>query len=150
MIAGTNDASDISIPSVHLTLTDAEDIRAALDHPDNTKTAVLTLRQPVTRATALTPGVPQQGTLPPLGNALFSLSVSRARRVQISVSSTSAAADVDLYVSTDGATPTTTHFTFAGTRAGSDLLLIRAGDDGFVGGGDEPGTYLIGAFNAQK
>jgi hypothetical protein len=148
MDASGADGTDITIPSVQLTLEDGDAIRAALERPNST-TVVVTLRQPITRDTALTPGVPQQGTLPMVGSTLFSFTFSRARRVQISVSSTSAAADVNLYVSTDGATPTTTHFTFASTHAGSDLLLIRAGDEGFVGGGDEPGTYVIGVFNTK-
>jgi len=113
MVSGDNDdPSDITIPSVILDYDDADAIRAVAAHP--TTTATLTLRLPFTKDVTLSPGVPQSGSLPPLGMSLYRLTVSRAARVAISVTTTTAAGDIDLYVSTSGRPPTVSEHQFAG------------------------------------
>ena len=149
MIAGDNDASDIGIPSIIITKEKGTALATRLKRENsNNSRLYATLRLPLERDVALSAGIPLQGHLEAQGYALHRLTVSHASRILISVSASSATGDIDLYVSSDGTPPTTTHYGWAAMALGADFLELRPDEEGYVGGDATPGTYIIGAYNA--
>ncbi|KAL1503384.1 hypothetical protein AB1Y20_011435 [Prymnesium parvum] len=139
-MAGTSEET-ISIPTVMVSHEDGQSWKIVLS---NDQAVMLTLYSSVNRPTELRNGVPQDHFLQPSEIKYFSFSVSGASRVNIALTSSITPFDADLYVSTDGTLPSSTHYGFKSTSGSSDALTLRLGDSGFV----SDGVYILGIVNA--
>ena len=92
-------------------------------------------------------GVPQQLDVEADAWRYFRFSVDPNSTAAFTVSVTPSLGDPDLYVSSDGALPSRTHFGWHADAAGEDALTVDAHDAGWCAAASC--TYLIGVHAAQ-